>query len=265
MMATRNTQFIVIAMLLGNFLHAQKVEIPDWAKAASASHIQVSPPSDYHREAITVMEPLGIFEGQSDVGAPVISGISSYNTERKEYTITAAGYNVWYNRDEFRYVWKKMSGDVSLAAAIDFPDSLGYDDRKGVLIIRQSLEDDSKEVIVAKHGAGMIHLAWRPEKGEKVRDMEYRIGSRGAIPGGKSMDELVTNVAKRVGIEKKGNLFSLYVSMDGEKMNQFGSPIELVLKEPFYVGIGFCSHLADKADTAIISKLVLENESGLMK
>ena len=39
-----------------------------------------------------------------------------------KYTINSAGYNVWYTRDEFRYLWKKMSGDVSLAADIAFPD-----------------------------------------------------------------------------------------------------------------------------------------------
>ncbi len=55
-------------------------------------------------------------------------------------------------RDEFRYLWKKMSGDVSLAADITFPDPNGYGDRKAVLIIRQDLDDDSKEAFVALHG-----------------------------------------------------------------------------------------------------------------
>ncbi|RQV97778.1 MAG: biopolymer transporter Tol [Calditrichaeota bacterium] len=143
-----------------------------------------------------------------------------------------------------------------------FPDSLGYFDRKAVLVIRQSLEDDSKEAIVALHGDGMIHLAWRPEKGKRIRDMEYRIGSRGAIPGGNSPDDLVTNHAERIGIEKQGNSFALFVSLDGETMNQFGAPIELLLEEPFYVGIGFCSHVPDKVDTAILSNVLLVNTAG---
>ena len=42
-------------------------------------------------------------------------------------------------------------------------------------------------------------------------------------------------------------------------MHQFGAPIELHLEEPFYVGIGFCSHLPDKADTAILSNVLLTN------
>jgi hypothetical protein len=243
----------------------QKIEVPDWALPASPTHKQVSPPSDFHRLARTVNEAIGVFEGQSDIGAALVPGSSNYDSVTKKYTLVSAGYNVWYVRDEFRYLWKRMSGDVSLAANINFPDSMGFGDRKALLVIRQSLDDDSKVVVVALHGAGMIHLAWRPEKGLRIKDMEYRIGSRGAIPGGKSPDDLVTNHAKRIGIEKHGNSFALFVSMDGEPVHQFGAPVQLDIIEPFYVGIGFCSHLPDKADTAVLSDVILENKAGVVR
>ena len=248
----------IIVFAASYFTSAQNVVVPEWSLPASDTHTQVSPPSDFHRPARTVNEPIGIFEGQSDIGSALLPGKSSYNPDTKQYTIVSAGYNVWYVRDEFRYLWKKMSRDVSLAADINFPDSLGFGDRKAVLIIRQSLDDDSKEAIVALHGEGMIHLAWRSENGIRIKDMEYRIGSRGGIPGGKSPDDLITNQAKRIGIEKHGDSYALFVSLDGEPMHQFGAPIQLQLKEPFYVGIGFCSHLPDKTDTAVLSNIVLE-------
>ncbi len=247
---------------LYNFAAAQTPTVPDWAKPGSATHTQVSPPSDFHRPARTSNESIGIFEGQSDVGGTLLTGSSSYDSTTGQYTIISAGYNVWYVRDEFRFLWKKMSGDISLAADISFPDSLGFGDRKAILVIRQSLDDDSKEVMVALHGAGMIHLAWRPDKGLRIKDMEYRIGSRGGLPGGSSPDDLVTAHAKRIGIEKRGDSFALFVSMDGEPMDQFGAPIQLHIYEPFYVGIGFCSHLPDKVDTAIVSNVVMVNSAG---
>jgi len=253
---------VFILCSLTNIISAQTVVVPDWALPTSATHKQVSPPPDFHRPAVTSLTTIGIFEGQSDIGAALVPGSSSYDATTKQYTITSAGYNVWYVRDEFRYLWKKMSGDVSLAADIDYPDTSGYGDRKAVLVIRRSLDDDSKQALVALHGAGMIHLAWRPEKGERVKDMEYRIGSRGALPGGSSPDALVTAHAKRIGIEKHGDSFTLYVSMDGEPMHQFGAPIQLHIDGPFYAGIGFCSHLADKTDTAILSNVVLVNSAG---
>ena len=240
---------------------SQPPTVPDWAQPGSPTHTQVAPPSDFHRPTKTFNTPIGIFEGQSDVGGPLIPGSASYDAATKQYTINSAGYNVWYTRDEFRYLWKKMSGDVSIAADIAFPDPNGYNDRKAFLIIRQNLDDDSKGAIVALHGAGMVHLAQRPERGARVKDLEFRIGGRGR-PGGASPDSLVTVIPKRIGLEKQGDNFAIFISLEGEPMHQFGPPITLHLDEPFYVGIGFCSHLPDKSDTAILSNVVLENSYG---
>jgi hypothetical protein len=234
---------------------------PAWAQPGSATHTQVAPPPDFHRPSRNFDTPIGIFDGQSDVGSAVVPGSASYDASTKEYTISSAGYNVWYTRDEFRYLWKKMSGDVSLAADISFPDVNGYGDRKAVLVIRQNLDDDSKEVIVALHGAVMIQLAQRTEKDVRVMDREYRIGGRGGHPG-MNPDHLVDTIARRIGVEKRGDSFALFVSVEGEPMHQFGPPINLHLDAPFYVGIGFCSHMPDKSDTAVLSNVVLENAAG---
>ncbi len=238
--------------------------VPAWAQPGTATRTQVAPPSDFHRATTTFDTPIGIFDGQSDVGSAVLPGSASYDPASGKYTVNSAGYNVWYMRDEFRFLWKKMSGDVSLATDISFPDPKGYGDRKAVLLIRQSLDDDSKEAIVALHGAGMIQLARRPEKGERVKDMEYRIGGRG-MPGGESPDSLVTVSAERIGIEKHSDQFTLYVSVAGEPMHEFGAPITLHLDAPFYVGIGFCSHLPATVDTAVLSNVVLKNEAGKVR
>jgi hypothetical protein len=243
---------------------AGKPAVPDWAQPGSATHVQVAPPTDFHRPSVNFPTPIGVFDGQSDVGGPALPGSASYDAATKKYTINSAGYNIWYSRDEFRYLWKKMSGDVSLAADIAYPDPNGYGDRKAVLVIRQSLDDDSSEVMVALHGAGMVHLAWRPEKGAHIDDMEYRVGGRG-IPGTAGKDGLVTVVAKRIGIEKRGDEFALFMSMEGEPMHQFGAPIKLKMDAPFYVGIGFCSHMPDKSDTAVLSDVVLENAAGKVR
>ncbi|MGA3324815.1 MAG: biopolymer transporter Tol [Terriglobia bacterium] len=244
-----------------HFVRAQAPVAPAWAQPGSATHVQVAPPADYHRPSKNFDTPIGIFEGQSDIGSALVPGSATYDAGTKQYTIISAGYNIWYTRDEFRYLWKKMSGDVSLAADITYPDPNGYGDRKAVLIIRQDLEDDSKEAMTALHGLGMIHLAERPEKGVRVKDMEYRIGGRGR-PGGATPDSLVGVMAKRIGIEKRGDSFALFVSLEGEPMHQFGPPINLHLDAPFYAGIGFCSHLPDKSDTAVLSNVVLENFGG---
>ncbi len=244
-----------------HLLRAQAPNPPAWAQPGSATHVQVAPPPDFHRPSRNFDTAIGIFDGQSDIGSALLPGSASYDAGTRQYTINSAGYNVWYTRDEFRYLWKKLSGDVSLAADIQFPDPNGYGDRKAVLVIRQDLDDDSKEAIAALHGLGMIHLAQRPEKDVRVKDLEYRMGGRGR-PGGASPDSLVGVMAKRIGIEKHGDSFALFVSLEGEPMHQFGPPISLHLDGPFYVGIGFCSHLPDKIDTAVLSNVLLENSAG---
>lgn len=235
--------------------------VPEWAWPGSATRTQIAPPADFRRPSTTCEVPLGLFEGQTDVGSAVVPGRASYEAASGRYTIESAGYNVWYTRDEFRYLWKRMSGDVSLAADIEYPDPAGFYDRKALLVIRQDLDDDSQEVLVALHGDGMIHLAQRPEKGSRIKDLEFRIGGRGR-PGGESPDSLVTVMARRIGIEKRGDAFALFVSLEGEPMHQFGAPINLPFSEPFYVGIGFCSHVPDTVDTAVLSNVVLENSAG---
>jgi hypothetical protein len=257
--------FILVLCAAPHLLRAQATNVPAWAQPGSATHTQVAPPSDFHRPSKNFDTPIGIFDGQSDVGSALIPGSASYDAGTKQYTINSAGYNIWYQRDEFRYLWKKMSGDVSIAANISFPDPNGYGDRKAVIMIRQDLDDDSKEAFVALHGAGMIQLARRPEKNVRIKDMEYRIGSRGGLPGGKTPDDLVTANAERIGIEKRGDEFALFVSLQGEPMHQFGAPIKLHLDKPFYVGIGFCSHLPDKSDTAVFSDVVLKNSAGKIR
>jgi hypothetical protein len=257
---------LALAMLLWtgtNFTTAQSAVAPAWSQPGSATHTQVAPPPDFHRPSTNFNTPIGTFQGQSDIGSAIIPGSATYDAVTKRYTIRSAGYNVWYTRDEFRFLWKKMAGDVSLAADIAFPDPNGYGDRKAVLIIRQDLEDDSKEVLVALHGLGMIQLAQRAERNTRITDMEYRIGGRGRLSS--SPDHLVDVSAKRIGIEKRGDSFALYVSLEGEPMHQFGQPIHLHIDAPFYVGIGFCSHVPDKLDTVVMSNVVLRKSAGKVR
>jgi hypothetical protein len=256
----RRIAFATLMCVTGPLVYAQAggaaptVAVPDWAQPGSPTHVQVPPPADFHRPSRNFETAIGVFQGQSDIGGAVVPGNASYNPGTQQYTVESAGYNIWYTRDEFRYLWKKMSGDVSLAADVSFPDPKGYGDRKVVLVIRQNLDDDSKEAMLGQHGAGMIHLAWRTDKGATMKDAQFRFG--GTLAGIK---------AKRVGIEKHGDAIAIFVSLTGEPMHQLGPPITMHFDEPFYVGIGFCSHLPATPDSAVISNVVLDNSAGSVR
>ncbi len=236
-------------------LPAQTPQVPDWALPGSATHQQVPPPAGFHRPTVSFAVPLGIFQGQSDIGGPLLPGSASYDAGSKQFTINSASYNIWYFRDEFRYLWKKVSGDVSLAADITYPNPKGYDDRKAVLVIRQDLDDNSKEVMTALHGAGLIHLALRPEKGADIKEA-CRVKGEPSHTGEPPI---------RLGIEKHGDTFALFVSLKGEPMHQVGATADLHLDGPFYVGIGFCSHLPATSDTTVLANVLLENSAGKVR
>jgi hypothetical protein len=249
------TSLVILMMCAApHLLCAQTPAVPEWAQPGSATHKQVPPPADFHRPSKNFDTPIGVFAGQSDIGAAVVPGSASYDASTKQYTVNSAGYNIWYSRDEFRYLWKKMSGDVSLAADVAFPDPNGYGDRKAVLVIRQNLDDDSKEAVVAEHGAGLIHLAQRPDSGATMTDMQFRFGGT-----------IAKDKAKRIGIEKHGDAIAIFVSLEGEPMHQFGPPITLHFDGPFYVGIGFCSHLPATSGTAVLSNVILKSSAGKVR
>ncbi len=82
-------------------------EVPDWAQPGSPTHVQVPPPADFHRPSRNFDTPIGVFEGQSDIGSALVPGSATFDAATGQYTINSAGYNIWYSRDEFRYLWKK--------------------------------------------------------------------------------------------------------------------------------------------------------------
>ncbi len=223
------------------------VFVPDWTLAGSAIHQQVPPPAGFSRPSVVLDQPIGIFDGQADIGGPFLPGRASYDSESDTYSITSASSNIWYFRDEFRYLWKKMEGDVTFAADVRFPQGEGYFDRKAVLVIRQDLDDNSKQIMSALHGGGLVHLAYRAEKGADMAEAEHHETDYSRL---------------RLGIQKKGTAFTLWVSYAGEPMHQLGDPFELAFEGPFYVGLGFCSHQPLTYDSTALSHVVLANEAG---
>jgi hypothetical protein len=48
---------------------------------------------------------LGIFEGEGDVGVLLHPGKLQYDSQKQIYSITASGENVWFDKDNFHFVW----------------------------------------------------------------------------------------------------------------------------------------------------------------
>jgi TolB protein len=195
---------------------------------------------------------LGEFAAQSDVGIVTPRGNAQYSATRDPYTLPGAGANTWYHVDDFHYLWKKMSGDMALTAEIRFP-PVTYrhqpdPHRKGILMFRQTLDSGSVYADAVLHGSGVTALQYRRERGANSEDIELNV-----------------EAPQSVRIEKRGDSFTLYLSMKGEPLHCVGAAIALHLKSPFYVGLGVVSHDVDTVDQVEFRRVRLQTLPPLAK
>ncbi|MEA3478100.1 MAG: hypothetical protein U9R60_07975, partial [Bacteroidota bacterium] len=142
---------------------------------------------------------LGIFEGNGDIGNVGFSGSVAFNSSDSSYAVSGGGTNMWFASDELHYVWKKVSGDISISADIEWIGEGLDPHRKACLIIRQDLDTASVYVDAAVHGDGLTSIQYRAETGDITREVQANISSPG-----------------RVSIEKVGDYYSLSVAATDE-------------------------------------------------
>jgi hypothetical protein len=184
---------------------------------------------------------LGIFTNQGSVGQTPPGVTAHFDAAKGEYRITGGGANIWGTADAFYFVWKKVSGDVTLTADVQWVGTSSAEHRKAVLMIRQSLDPGSAYADAVSHGSGLTSLQFRGAANEQT----YQVMTQ--------VDGLV-----RLRIERKESRFTMYAGKPNEELKLVG-PVEYVgLKDPVYVGIGVCSHVATTLETAIFSNVKIE-------
>jgi hypothetical protein len=184
--------------------------------------------------------PVGIFEGHSDVGTVLHAGSVDYDASKGNYTISGSGNNMWLTEDDYQFVWKKISGDVTLTADISFLTKTGNEHKKAVLILRQSMDADSVYADVALHASGLTSLQFRDEKGAVTHEIQSNMSA-----------------PKRLRIAKRGDYVYMSLSAEGGDPKVAGGWLRIPLQGSFYVGLGVCSHDKDVVEKAIFSNVEL--------
>jgi TolB protein len=186
---------------------------------------------------------LGVFESQSDVGSVTPPGKLTYDAAARTYTIDSAGANLWVAEDDFHFVWKKVTGDVSLTADVQFPltPAGASPHRKALLMFRQALDPDAVYADAALHGNGETALQYRTAPSATTQDIEFNSGP-----------------PKTLRLEKRRDTITLFISQHGEPMHQAGASINLAFDGPFYAGLGVCAHNKDAVERATFSAVELK-------
>jgi TolB protein len=181
--------------------------------------------------------PVGDFDAHGDVGAPKIAGSAAYNPVSQDYTLTAAGTNMWAQRDEFHFVWKRMNGDFILQTRVELIGKGVDPHRKAGLIVRAGQDADAPYADAVVHGDGLTSLQFRRTKGAVTEE------SRASIKG-----------ADVLQLERKGTTFTFSAA-------KFGEPFvttevkDLDLGDDVLVGLALCSHNPDVVERAVFSNV----------
>jgi hypothetical protein len=183
--------------------------------------------------------PGGIFQDHTDIGNPKYKGSVKYDNDSQTYTLTGSGYNIWFNRDEFQYVYKKIGGDFIATANFKFEGEAKEGHRKTGWMVRESTDAQAAHISAVKHGDGLIVLQWRTMREANMRDPQDEIFS--TIKG--------TDVIQ---MERAGKKIIMRIAHNGEPLQEVGSHEMTDMKDSVLLGLFICSHDSDKIETAKI-------------
>ncbi len=188
---------------------------------------------------VVAQHPVGIFEDHKDIGDPKLAGDASYDEATQTYNIKGSGDNIWFNHDEFQFVYKKLKGDFILTADFAFTgDTAGaIGHRKIGWMIRQTTDAGSASANACKHIDGLVVLQWRPYNGMFMRDPEEeRFYSK---KGGQTIQ-----------LERIGNTITMKIAHPGEPLQLVGTCQTDALEKDVLAGIYICSHDSTKVASA---------------
>ena len=172
---------------------------------------------------------VGIFQFNSDIGNPTKTGSAIYNSSDQSYNIKGGGYNIWFERDEFHYLYNKIKGDFILTANFEFVGKGINAHRKTGWMVRATTEDKSPHITATLHGDGLTVLQWRGEKGAAMRDPQ---------------DELFADTSwyNIIQIERSGKTIIMRAAHPGEPFHTIGSHVMENLPDEVLAGLFVCSH-----------------------
>lgn len=180
---------------------------------------------------------LGMFTTAGDIGNPLNAGTSSYNSESQEYLLTGSGYNIWFERDEFHYLYREISGDFILTGNFGFEGEGVDPHRKTGWMVRASDNEKAAHVTGTLHGDGLTVMQWRELRGAYMRDPEDEIFAQ------KSNFTILQ-------LERQGNLFILRGAHPGEPLQEIGRHDMPYMSDKVLAGAFVCAHNPEVVETA---------------
>jgi TolB protein len=179
--------------------------------------------------AVCFASPLGIFEKDTTVAAGQFAGHADFNASTSEYTLMGSGGEIGGKADGFQYVWKRVTGDVTVNADARFTGTGDSTRSQAALMVRQSLDPDAAYVAALLYGDGRSTLQYRVDRGASTRNADLGINQQASIV--------------HLSIRRRGDTFTVGVGRVGKMGGAIpvSAPITMILNGPVYVGLAFAS------------------------
>src|SRR3569833_282806 len=178
------------------------------------------------------LNPIGIFDGQGDIGPVKHAGSGVYDNAAQQYKLTGSCTNVWATHDEFHYIWKKMKGDFIQRTNFDFLGKGVEEHRKVGWMVRSSLDTNSMHVSAVVHGNGLTSLQFRRKVSGVTEEKKFTLTG-----------------ADIVQLERKDCQYIMSVAHKGETfVSEKLDSVEM--GDDVYVGLFICSHNPDVVEEA---------------
>ena len=177
-------------------------------------------------------QPTGIFSGNSDIGNPKLKGSARFNSADQVYNIKGGGYNIWFERDEFRFLYNSIKGDFILTANFEFVGKGKDPHRKTGWMIRESTDEKSSHISAVLHGDGLTVMQWRVSDGAQMRDPHDEIFAT----------DSAFNIIQ---LERSGKKITMRAAHTGKPLVTIGSHVMENQPDEVLVGPFVCSHNPD--------------------
>jgi regulation of enolase protein 1 (concanavalin A-like superfamily) len=155
-----------------------------------------------------------------------------------EMIMSAIGTDIWDTSDQFRYVYKNLSGDAEVVVRVL---SLGRSDgwAKAGVMIRESVHPGSKHAFLCVTPDYGVSFQQRPEAGNVM--------SQVSVDG--------TVAPRWVKLVRKGNIFTAQQSADGVTWADvtFAAPVNISMPANVLIGLAVTSHNASTLTAAEFS------------
>jgi len=178
---------------------------------------------------------VGVFQNNSDIGNPKRTGSSAYNQSSQDYILSGGGYNIWFERDEFHYLFNKIKGDFILTANFEFIGKGTEAHRKTGFMVRETTDEKSVHISATLHGDGLTVMQWRMSAGAAMRDPQDEIFA----------SDSAYNVIQ---IERNGKRITMRAAHTGKPLDIIGSHEMENLSDEVLAGPFICSHNPDVSE-----------------